>query len=248
MSDDIPPAALIQEGIPGYPLRIVSKDKLAILSSEFQLPLNLSGKMARAILEWSRKNGYDTILCLEGLLSDKPVEENKDARVFGVASTMRSRDMLVKAKIEQFKTGVITGVSGALLSEGERLGRDIVCLLADANPMYPDARGAAKLVESVSEMLPSVDIDVKELIEEAGRIEENVKWTVKKTKEMLTTRQGQAERQGKSYMYGRPKVRPQVHEGPGRRVATMRRGVPADEPAGRIGPIRARHGPHVVGF
>lgn len=202
VSDDIPPATLVQDGVPGYPLRIVSKDRLSILSSEFQMPLNLAGQMARTVLEWTGEKGFDTVLCLEGLMSDKSPEQEREIRVFGVGSTIRSREMLEKAGIEQFKTGVITGVSGALLSEGERTGRDVVCLLADASPMYPDARGAAKLVEAVSEMLPSVDIDVKELMDEAGRIEENVRSTVEKTKEMLASRQGQAERLGKSYMYG----------------------------------------------
>jgi predicted ATP-grasp superfamily ATP-dependent carboligase len=47
-----------------------------------------------------------------------------------------------------------------------------------------------------------VKVDMKELYEEAERIEENVKATVDRTREMLAARQGQAERMGKSYMYG----------------------------------------------
>lgn len=202
ISDDIPPAALVQDGVPGYPLRISSNGKVSVLSSEFQMPLTLAGTLARSILEWSSKNGFDTIVCLEGLMSEKSVGSGEPVRVFGVGTTKRARDMLEAAKVEHFKTGVVTGVSGALLSEGERIKRNVACLLAEANAMYPDARGAAKLVESISAMLPTVDIDVKELMEEAERIEENVKATVDKTKEMLAARQGQAERLGKSYMYG----------------------------------------------
>jgi uncharacterized protein len=129
------------------------------------------------------------------------MEQSGEVRVFGVGSSESSRDKLAKTKIEQFKTGVITGVSGSLLSEAQRLGRDVICYLADANAMYPDARGAAKLVEAVSAMLPSVDVDVKELLEEAQKIEENVRATVDRTKEMLSAKQGQAERLGKSYIY-----------------------------------------------
>lgn len=202
ISDDIPPAALIQDGVPGYPLRISSHGKVSVLSSEFQMPLTLAGAMARAVLEWSGKNGFHVIVCLEGLMSEKSMGSEEPARVFGVGTTDRARNMLETAKVEQFKAGVVTGVSGALLSEGERTKRDVACLLAEASAMYPDARGAAKLVESISAMLPSVDIDVKELMEEAARIEENVKATVDKTKEMLAARQGQAERLGKSFMYG----------------------------------------------
>lgn len=202
VSDDLPPAALVQEGIPGYPLRIVTHGKISLLTSEFQMPLALSGQLARTILDWSQKGGFDTIVCLEGLLSGTDVDPEKEVRVFGVGSTEKSREALTKAGIEQLKSGMITGVSGALLSEGELKQREVVCLLADANAMYPDARGAAKLIESLTRLLPSVDIDLKELYEEAARIEENVRAAVERTKEMLATRQSQAERLGKSYMYG----------------------------------------------
>jgi len=202
LSDDIPPAAFVQDGIPTYPLRVLGHKNLSMLTSEFQLPLPLAGQMARTIMAWSGENKYDVIMGLEGLMMDQSVEPEKDIRVFGVGTTERAREMVSKAGIEQFKMGMITGVSGALLSEGEMMDRDVVVLLVTANALYPDARGAARLVDSVTKMLPTVKVDMKELYEEAERIEENVKATVDRTREMLTARQSQAERLGKSYMYG----------------------------------------------
>jgi len=205
VSDDLPPAALVQDGVPSYPLRIVGYRDVSILTSEFQLPLQLGSSLSRTVLDWSGSNGYGLIICLEGLMSgpeEQAVEIQKDVRVFGVGSTERARSLLKSASIDQFKIGMITGISGALLSEGERVGRDVICLLVDANALYPDARGAAKLVESLTRLLPSVKLDMKELYEEAEKIEENVKATVERTKELLATRQSQAERLGKSYMYG----------------------------------------------
>jgi len=204
-SDDLPPAALVQEGIPSYPLRIVGYRDVSILTSEFQIPLQFGSALSRTVLDWTSSNGYDLIICLEGLMTGQEVqavEIEREVRVFGVGSTERARTLVSSAGIDQFKIGMITGVSGALLSEGERVGKDVVCLLVDANAMYPDARGAAKLVESLTRLLPSLKLDMKELYEEAEKIEENVKATVEKTKELLATRQSQAERLGKSYMYG----------------------------------------------
>jgi uncharacterized protein len=171
---------------------------------DFQIPMAMAFGMAKSIMSWAESNGYDTIIGLEGLMAgqDQTAEAEKDARVFGVGSTPAARDKISKAGIEQFKIGMITGVSGALLSEGERAGVDMICLLVEANAMYPDARGAAKLVESVSKLLPDVQLDLKELYKEAEMIEENVKATVERTKEMLAARQSQADRLGKSYMYG----------------------------------------------
>ena len=202
LSDDIPPAALVQEGVPTYPLRILGLRNLSMLTSEFQMPLPLAGQMARTIMDWSGENKYDMILCLEGLMMDQAAEPEKDMRVFAVGSTERAREMISKTGIEQFKMGMITGVSGALLSEGEMKNRDVVVLLVTANALYPDARGAARLVDSVTKILPTIKVDMKELYEEAERIEVNVKATVERTREMLAARQSQAERLGKSYMYG----------------------------------------------
>lgn len=202
VSDEVPPAALVQDGVPMYPLRIMGKKNISVLSSEFQLPLGLAGPMARTTMDWSAENGFETVIGLEGLMTEQAPGAQVESNLYAVGSTERARQMIEKAGIEQFKVGMITGVSGAMLSEGELLERDVIVLLASANPLYPDARGAAKLVEGVRKLLPKIEVDLKELYEEAERIEENVKATVEKTKEILAARQSQAERLGKSYMYG----------------------------------------------
>lgn len=204
LSDDVPPAALVQDGVPTYPLRVMGHKNLSILTSEFQLPLVMTGQLAKAMMDWSRENKYEVIIGLEGLMTEQPAEGSKESevRVFGVGSTTRAREMIAKAGIEQFKIGMITGVSGALLSEGEMVDQDVVVLLVSANALYPDAKGAAKLVEAVTKLLPTVKIDLAELYQEAEKIDENVKATVERTKELLAARQSQAERLGKSYMYG----------------------------------------------
>jgi len=204
LSDEVPPAALVQEGIPGYPLRVLGHKHVSMITSEFQIPVTMAYGLAKTVMSWAGSNGYDTIIGLEGLMSSQEpsAEPEKELRVFGVGSSSAARERVSKAGIEQFKVGMITGVSGALLSEGERTGSDIICLLVEANAMYPDARGAAKLVESVSKLLPDVQVDLKELYKEAEMIEENVKATVERTKEMLAARQSQADRLGKSLMYG----------------------------------------------
>ncbi|MEM2839908.1 MAG: PAC2 family protein [Thermoplasmata archaeon] len=202
ISDKLPPAAIVQSGIPMYPVRFYKKDKLMILLSDFALPIQLSKMMSDTLLNWngSRKK-FKAIITLEGLMAE-PTAEEKEIRVFGVGSTPAAREWLKKTDVEIFDHGWITGISGLLLSEGSRLKRDVVCLLADANPMYPDARSAAKLVETVDKLLPEVEIDLKPLYEEAAKIEENIKQQMEKAKEILAARQGPAARMTKNYMYG----------------------------------------------
>lgn len=205
VSQEVPPAAIVQDGIPTYPFRVLGHVGLSIMTTEFQIPLSLAGELASTIISWSQESGYSMVIGLEGLMTGQEAavtEPEKGAKVFGVGSTQRMRDAVKKAGIDQFTTGMITGVSGALLSEGERTGKDVICLLVDANAMYPDARGAAKLVESLTKLLPNLELDLKVLYQEAEKIEENVHATVERTKELLAARQGQAERLGRSLMYG----------------------------------------------
>ncbi|MDH4123133.1 MAG: PAC2 family protein [Thermoplasmata archaeon] len=202
LSDKLPPAAVVQGGIPLHPVRLYRKDKLAILLSDFALPIQLSKTMSDTLFNWNGSSKhFKTIITLEGLMTE-PTQEPKEIRVFGVGSTDPARDWLKKAAIEIFDHGWITGVSGLLLSEGNRLGRDVVCLLADANAMYPDARSAAKLVETIDVLLPEIELDLKPLYEEAEKIEENIKSQMDKAKELLAARQVPASRMSKNYMYG----------------------------------------------
>ena len=76
--------------------------------------------------------------------------------------------------IPSITQGVVAGIPGYLLSEGDRLGLDIVALLAECNPMYPDARAAAVAVEAVSDLV-GIEIPLHESLEDAVRIEAGVR-------------------------------------------------------------------------
>lgn len=200
-SDKLPPAAVVQDGIPLAPVRIYRKDGLVILLSDFAIPMQLANTMSETILEWEGDGRFKSIITLEGLMAE-PTAERKEVKVYGVGSTEPARERLKASKVEVFDHGWITGVSGLLLSEGNRLKLDVICLLADANAMYPDARSAAKLVETVDALFPEIKLDLKPLYDEAEKIEENIKEQMEKAKEIVAARQGPAEKMSKSYMYG----------------------------------------------
>ena len=202
MSEKLPPAAVVQEGVPLYPVRMYRRDKLMILLSDFAIPIQLSTLMSDTILSWNgNEKNFKAIISLEALMAE-PTKEDKDIKLYGVGSTESARAWLKKSEVETFDHGWITGISGLLLSEGNRLRRDIICLLVDANAMYPDARSAAKLVETVDKLLPEIEIDLKPLYEEAEKIEENIKSQMEKAKDLIAARQVPASKMSKSYMYG----------------------------------------------
>jgi len=67
------------------------------------------------------------------------------------------------------------------------LGMDIIALLAEAHPMYPDARAAAIAVEAVAD-LTGLDLPLGELLENARTIEDSVREMIERAAEVLPPR------------------------------------------------------------
>jgi uncharacterized protein len=84
-------------------------------------------------------------------------------------------ELLKKKQVSLFEEGVITGVAGVLLNEGRRRDFDVITLLSEARPDYPDARAAAKVIETIDRLLPHTPLDARPLYEEAERIEVQLK-------------------------------------------------------------------------
>ncbi len=61
-----------------------------------------------------------------------------------------------------------------LLNEGRRRGFDVLTFLAEANPEYPDARAAARIIETINHILLHSSLDPEPLIHEAERIEQQL--------------------------------------------------------------------------
>ena len=83
----------------------------------------------------------------------------------------KTRKMLETYGVKELGEGMVTGISGLLLSEGERYQMDVICLLGSARADVPDARGAAHLLDIVGNMLPEIKLDPEPLIKEAEMIE-----------------------------------------------------------------------------
>jgi len=105
-----------------------------------------------------------------------------DVITYGIGSTDHARELITGQKIKLFEEGVISGVAGVLLNEGKRRGFDVISLLAEARPNYPDARAAARVIEAIDNILLKIDIDVKPLYSEAEGIEGRIKAMQKQAK------------------------------------------------------------------
>lgn len=90
--------------------------------------------------------------------------------------------MLEKYDVKEMQEGMVSGISGVLLYEGERLDMDVICLLGPARLDMPDARGAARLLEIVGKMLPELKLDPEPLHKEAEQIEQEMKAAIDSVK------------------------------------------------------------------
>ncbi|HJM45111.1 MAG TPA: PAC2 family protein, partial [Candidatus Poseidoniaceae archaeon] len=93
----------------------------------------------------------------------------------GVAATTNGLKLLKSMEIPLLEQGLIGGMSGVVLGEARRMGLNMFSILVEADPRFPDARAASALIEKLDNLLSVVDLDTAPLIEEAERIEDQIK-------------------------------------------------------------------------
>ncbi len=132
ISNDFPPYTLVHEGVPSPPVRIFAGERncdggekceqIIAVAAEFVPRPDLVKPLADSILDWCTKSGIRTIITLEGFNWQSPEEP----KIYGVGSTEGSRKTLEKYNVEEMKEGMVSGLSGVLLYEGDIRGMDVI--------------------------------------------------------------------------------------------------------------------------
>ena len=183
LNKKFPAIALVHDEVPKHPVRVYQGKGVGVFTSEIQFPAEHDVEFANTVLEWFTKGGFDSLIVIDGLVR-QDLSAGTGGGLYGIGATRQARDRLGEHDIERIQQGVVAGIAGHLLSEGDRRGLDITALLAECNPMYPDARAAALAVESISD-LTGLDIPLSDLLEDARRIEHSVKDVFDKAQTML---------------------------------------------------------------
>lgn len=188
-----PTVSIVRNATPMYPVRIYAGKGVCIFISEFQPAPKLIRPIAEAILRFAHEKGCRNIISPEGLVIESEGSE-KEVSIYALASTEEGQQLLQRHGLPLFGNGIITGVSGVLLNLGKKDNFNAISILAEANPNYPDARAAAKVIEVINELLEHVEIDVKPLYTEAENIE--------RTLRMMQKQAQPAAKAGEPSMYG----------------------------------------------
>jgi uncharacterized protein len=193
-SSQFPALSVVHTGEPLSPVRIYagsqgSTQKIVVFVSEFKPKPNLINGISEAIMKWATEKNCKLLISPEGMVVEgKSADEEENVEAYAIGSTEAARGMLLAKNIPQFKNGIIAGVSGVLLNAGKQASFDVISILAEAHPNYPDARAAAAAI-NVMALIMGVEINVTPLYEESERIEKQLQKFHKQAKPMVSASQ-----------------------------------------------------------
>ena len=187
-----PTLSVVHTGEPLSPVRIYAGkletgEKIAVFVSEFKPKPNLIIYLSNAIMDWVKKKGCKLLISPEGMVVEgKPAKEEDDiVDAYAIGSTENARQLFQSMNIPQFKNGIIAGVSGVLLNKGKHEKVDVISILSEAHPNYPDARAAASAITVIGTLI-GVKINVAPLYDEAERIEKQLQKFHKQAKPVVS--------------------------------------------------------------
>ena len=193
-SPHFPALSVVHTGEPLSPVRIYAgeqnnQEKIVVFVSEFKPKPHLINSISEAILNWIVKKKCRLLISPEGMVVERRGEDGEKevqtGDAYAIGSTEKSRRMLINKNIPQFKNGIIAGVSGVLLNRGKQTNFDVISILAEAHPKYPDARAAASAINVIADII-EMEINVTPLYEESERIEKKIKKFHKQAKPVVT--------------------------------------------------------------
>jgi uncharacterized protein len=186
-----PTLSVVHTGEPLSPVRIyaggvANGQKIAVFVSEFKPKPNLINSLSDSIMAWVKKKNCRLLISPEGMVVEgKTAEEEAVVEAYAIGSTEKARQLLQANNIPQFKNGIIAGVSGVLLNIGRQEKFDVISILSEAHPNYPDARAAASAINVIATLI-GIEINVGPLYEEAERIEKQLQKFHKQAKPVVS--------------------------------------------------------------
>lgn len=190
-SNDFPALSVVHTGEPLSPVRIYAGiqpngQKIVVFVSEFKPKPNLINEISCAIMQWIDKKNCGLLISPEGMVVEGKETECSVAEAYAIGSTNDIRQQLAMKQIPQFKNGIIAGVSGVLLNKGKQAQFDVISILTEAHPKYPDARAAAAAINVIAAIIDA-EINVAPLYEESERIESQLQKFHKQAKPMVSS-------------------------------------------------------------
>jgi len=173
-SELFPPISIVRDEVPSFPARIlVNKDlKVAVFSSFLTPHESIHRDVAKVMLKWASDHKCSFIISSSAIKSD-----DESPFVIGVGSTVAAKKKLHDANVPVLKNGTVPGIPGILLNEGMIANINVIVLLCKARDSGPDFKAGAEICMAMTKLVPGASCDLKQLLNEAEGIEQNLKQT-----------------------------------------------------------------------
>lgn len=170
-SDAFPQVASFDDGLVQDTVRIYAgngESSVMTLKSDVPIPSEAAPALSDCVIdEFAETFSHAIFLAAAPAQSDDQLRD-----VIGLGTNQQMKDELVNADIDiAEETGVVGGVTGALVNACYQADVPAILLLVRANPHVPDPEAARAVIETALEPLVEFDIDTEPLDEQADRIQ-----------------------------------------------------------------------------
>jgi len=169
-SEDFPPVAAFADGRVRDSVRVYGGTDPSVLTlqSDVPIPPDSVGALSQCVVA-DLAESFERAIFLAGAPADSEAEVGD---VVGVATTDDLETALTDAGITLAEgSGVIGGVTGALLDECYHADIPAAVLVVRSNPYIPDPGAARTVIEDALEPLVDFDVDTEKLREQAEEIQ-----------------------------------------------------------------------------
>lgn len=174
-----PPVASVRDGSAMAPVQAFASaqqcgldgecSQLVVIRSDAAADPGAADEIADDVLDWSHAIGAERVVSLEGA----PIEGGED-RVFAVPNLAATVDHETLGSTA-FPDGALSGLSAALLTEGNGRGMGVITLFTAVEEEMPDAGAAARLVDVLDVLVPGITMDPEPLAEQAKGFEDQLR-------------------------------------------------------------------------
>ena len=164
----LPPVIVVHKGNVRPPVRIFFKGNLLLIYTEFLPAATAIPFLVNSLLDYGARKSVDNLVCMTGIPIPNRFEADK-LKSFYVPSNPEVDKAARSLGIEPFGNGFLVGPYAILFKEAIRRRMNAVMFLTESFMEFPDPEASAKNLTLLSKFV-GVDIDVKELLEQAELI------------------------------------------------------------------------------
>ncbi|PSQ46407.1 3-isopropylmalate dehydratase [Halobacteriales archaeon SW_7_65_23] len=167
--EGLPKVAVYREGESAVkpPVRIYADEKrdLLVLQSDVPVSPERASSFSGCVTGWLAEQDVLPIY-----ISGLPAEKDGVPEMYGISTGGADQLLAEHGIAEPSESGLVSGPTGALLSDANSAGIDSVGLIVQANKQFPDPEAARILILNGIEPIADVSVETEALVDKAEEI------------------------------------------------------------------------------